>query len=395
MPTPSGTVPQEQRTAGAAGPSALARLPSLTGLRFVAICVVFASHAALFGALRTGRDYSVLYPLGALGVSLFFILSGFVLTYSARSGDTAPAFWRRRFVKIYPAHLVAWTAVMLLIWAGNVPRVPPGSAPPLSHDLANLFLVNTVAPGWWSVDGGNGVAWSLVCELFFYALFPVLLPLVRRIRPEWLVAGAVAAVAAAWLVPLLALGLGGAATGSPLGADLSVDQLFYAYFWPVGRLPEFVLGMVLARLAVHRPRTRVGIVPSAALVVAVLAAGPHVLSSVFLLTAVTVVPLALLIRATAAADLNATRSLLRSPQAVFLGDISYAFYLLHFTAFMALYHYLPQSWPNALLVVLVFVLGQLAAWLLHARVEVPGMRRFAVSRARRRAAAPSSAAGHP
>ena len=40
--------------------------------------------------------------LGPLAVSLFFILSGFVLTRFARPGDTARAFWRRRVVKIYP-----------------------------------------------------------------------------------------------------------------------------------------------------------------------------------------------------------------------------------------------------------------------------------------------------
>jgi peptidoglycan/LPS O-acetylase OafA/YrhL len=363
------------------------RLPSLTGLRFVAICAVFASHAALFSSMRTGKNYSALYPLGALGVSLFFILSGFVLTYSARQEDTARAFWRRRLVKVYPSHVVAWLAVMLFIWVGGGPRVPPTSSPPLSHDLSNLFLVHTLPVWHWSVDGGNGVAWSLVCELVFYALFPLLHPLVRRIRGSSLVVAAAACAAAAWLVPLLCLNLGGVPTGSPLGADLTIDQLGYAYFWPVSRLPEFVLGMLLARLATHRPRTRIGVVPSVVLLVAAMVAGRQVLPSVFLLTAVTVVPLALVIRAVAAADLNETRSPLRSRPAVFLGDISYAFYLLHYTVFMVLYHYLPHSWPNTVLLVTAFLVGHAVAWLQYAAVERPGMRRFAVSRARRGAAA--------
>lgn len=367
------------------------RLPSLTGLRFVAICAVFASHAALFSGMRTGHSYSALYPLGALGVSLFFILSGFVLTYSARDEDTARAFWRRRLVKIYPSHVVAWLAVMLFIWVGGVPRVPPGSSPPLSHDLGNLFLVHTLLVWRWSVDGGNGVAWSLVCELVFYALFPLVLPLVRRIRESSLLAAAAGCVAAAWLVPLLCLNLGGVPTGSPLGADLTVDQLGYAYFWPVSRVPEFVLGMVLARLATYRPRTRFGIVPSVVLLVAAMVAGRQVLPSVFLLTAVTVVPLALLIRAVAAADITEGHSPLRSRPAVFLGDISYAFYLLHYTVFMVLYHYLPRSWPNVVVLVAVFAVGQAAAWVQYAAVEQPGMRRFAISRARRRAAAEAAA----
>jgi peptidoglycan/LPS O-acetylase OafA/YrhL len=42
----------------------------------------------------------------ATGVSFFFVLSGFVLTWSARPDDIATGFWRRRIARIYPVHLV-------------------------------------------------------------------------------------------------------------------------------------------------------------------------------------------------------------------------------------------------------------------------------------------------
>lgn len=355
-------------------------LPSLTGLRFFSICAVFASHAALFSAMRTGNDYSALYPLGALGVSLFFILSGFVLTYSARDTDTTTAFWRRRFFKIYPSHAAAWAVVMALIVFAGVSRVPPGVAVPASHDIANLFLVQTLLPWQFSVDGGNGVAWSLVCELIFYLLFPVIYPLVRKIRGERLTLAAVAVVAVAWLLPLGYLALGGTPAGSPIGADLSALQLGFAYFWPFSRLPEFVLGMVLARLATHRRGAGIGILPATALLVVFVVVGQLTLPDILLTSAITVIPLGLLIHATATVDIRAAKSFLRLPSVVFLGKISYAFYLLHFTALMVVYFYFPAAWSNVLVLVAAFALGHLAAWGLYTLVERPFMRWFAMKR---------------
>jgi len=355
-------------------------LPSLTGLRFFAICAVFIAHAALFTLIRTGADYSVLHPLGALGVSLFFVLSGFVLTHAARESDTVTAFWRRRFVKIYPSHVVAWIAVMAAFVFAGVPRMPPGAEVPFSHDLANLFLVQTLIPTDFTVDGGNGVAWSLVCEMVFYLLFPVLYPLVRRIREERLLLAAAAVVAVGWLLPLCYTALGGAPLGSPIGADLSLLQLGFAYFWPISRLPEFVLGMVLARLAAHRPSASIGVLPAVAVLAVVIVAGQLFLPSIFLLSAVTLVPLGLLIHAAAVTDLRGSTSLLRAPSTVFLGKISYAFYLVHYTVLMVAYFYVPATWPNAVLVLVVFVAAHLVAWALYALVERPFMRRFAVKR---------------
>jgi peptidoglycan/LPS O-acetylase OafA/YrhL len=355
-------------------------LASLTGLRFFAICVVFVSHAALFSLMRTGADYSVLYPLGALGVSLFFILSGFVLTYSARDADTTTAFWRRRFFKIYPSHVAAWLAAMAFIVLASVPRVPPGVEVPVSHDITNLFLVQTLLPWEFSVDGGNGVAWSLVCEMVFYLLFPVIYPLVRRIPGERLVLAAVAVVAVAWLLPLGFLALPGAPVGSPIGADLSLLQLGFAYFWPLARLPEFVLGMVLARVASQRSGASIGILPATALVAAFVVVGQLTLPDIFLASAITVIPLGLLIHATATADLRERKSFLRQPFVEFLGKISYAFYLVHFTVLMVLYFYLPASWPNLLVLVVAFLVGHIAAWGLYAFVERPFMRWLSVKR---------------
>lgn len=98
----SGTV----SAAGVVGGKRSSRSPSLTGLRFVAASLVFAYPAALpVPSMRLFADDAVAYGFydrasqaGGLGVGFFFVLSGFILTWSARPGDTPRTFWRRRFV---------------------------------------------------------------------------------------------------------------------------------------------------------------------------------------------------------------------------------------------------------------------------------------------------------
>ncbi len=104
-----------ERPPAAAGQS---RLPSLTGARFLAALGVFAYHShvrvsspipASTKALRYWASAA-----GAVGVSFFFVLSGFVLTWSARPGQRARTFWRRRVAKIYPNHLATFVLVAVV-----------------------------------------------------------------------------------------------------------------------------------------------------------------------------------------------------------------------------------------------------------------------------------------
>jgi peptidoglycan/LPS O-acetylase OafA/YrhL len=73
----------------------LRKLPSLTGLRWVAAMLVFGFHVGTMHVIAE-PDYqaavSRLFTLGLSGVQFFFTLSGFVLVWSARPGDTPLAF---------------------------------------------------------------------------------------------------------------------------------------------------------------------------------------------------------------------------------------------------------------------------------------------------------------
>jgi len=355
------------------------RLDSLTGMRFVAAGLVFLSHIATGGTFAVGSTaadglHTVTKTASTVGVSFFFVLSGFVLTWSARPGDTYTGFLRRRLVKIYPNHLVTFALAMLLFAAA---ATPPGTA------VLNLLLLQA-----WSSDPSvylsvNGASWSLSCELLFYALFPLLLPLVHRIgaaRLWWWAGG----VAAAVMVLPLAAGLLPATPAIPeTGAALdgvSFDRLWFLYVFPLSRLLDFVLGMLMARIVLSGRWIGLGAGWSALLAVAGYVLG-ILTPMAFTFDAVTIVPLALLVAALAAADDAGTRTPMASRPMLLLGEASFAFYLVHGVVLTYLHDLVGAESGLALLPGVLFALGALVVSLalalaMHRWIESPAVRRW-------------------
>src|SRR5689334_18442593 len=81
-------------------------LPTLTGMRFVAATIVFLSHASfvnLFADQAFSQNFIIVFDQAGFGaVGYFFMLSGFIMTWSARPSDTPSTFWRRRVFRIWP-----------------------------------------------------------------------------------------------------------------------------------------------------------------------------------------------------------------------------------------------------------------------------------------------------
>jgi peptidoglycan/LPS O-acetylase OafA/YrhL len=339
--------------------TARSRLPSLTGLRFVAAFLVFGFHVHIMGfvadgAARTAMEW--IFGSGAVGVSFFFILSGFVLTWSARTGDTATRFWRRRVAKIYPNHLVT---ALVAIAAASV----TGSLLSLAIVVPNLLLVQAWSPDVAVFFGLNTVSWSLACEVFFYALFPLLHRSLLRLPARSLWPASVAALGLVWLVPVAAHLLPAA------------DRYWAIWVFPVARLPEFVAGMLLARIVSSGRWPAVPVWPVVAL------AGAAYLSVRWLpgdyrLVAGTAAPLALLVAAVGAADADGRGTPWATRWAVWLGEISYAFYLVHQIVLRVLAkgagtgHHTLAGLGLALVALAVAVSG---SWLLYRCVERPGM----------------------
>ncbi|MEH1102311.1 acyltransferase family protein [Micromonospora sp. CPCC 205561] len=380
------------------------RLDSLTGLRFIAALMVFVYHGtvlSVFADTTVQKGYSsVVDNAGAMGVSFFFVLSGFVLTWSARPSDRLRRFWRRRAVKVLPNHVVAYViALVLLLAAGETIRV--GSA------LATLFLVHSWIPDPHFVATSiNGVTWSLSVEVVCYLLFPLVLPLINKIRENRLWLSYAGVVALALLVPVVALTLLPGQPPSPFAPDTSWPQMWFTHFFPLARGLEFLAGMVMARIVLSGRWINMGVAPAVLLAGLVYVVSLQ-LPTIYGFASLYPLPLSLLIAAAATADVRGHRSWLSSRPMVWLGDLSYAFFLLHLFVMFNLHAatggewaaigtYQRQSWSTP--VALLFLLGELLVCILLARlmyrlVEAPAMRRWASPRRREPDAAPVASGG--
>lgn len=362
------------------------RLPSLAGVRVPMAIVVFAVHAFwLAGLFRDARllpIFQLLLLPSTASMSVFFALSGFVLTWSARPTDRARQFWRRRYARIFSDHLVAWPLAAALVGVFGLGVVLTGKTgyPTLSELLTSLTLVHVWVPRASYFSAINPVTWSLACECFFYLLFPVLLPLIRRIPVDRLWQAAVGCVLVSLSIPCLAMSM----TGPPAYGWIGLPevQVWFGYVFPVIRLPEFVFGMLLARIVANgrwRPLRWYWLLPFSLLMLA----STMVLPLVFAIGPYYALPAGLIVGQVAYRDFSGQSSILRAKPMIYWGDRTYAFYISHYVVIM----YVRQliigptetfSTPVAFGLVLLVLLPAAGAtsWLMYRFIERPVVTRF-------------------
>ncbi|MER7049442.1 acyltransferase family protein [Streptomyces jumonjinensis] len=363
------------------GPAAVHKptlLPSLTSLRFFVAVIIFLFHATgyvLFTSPDVSKRFVDLVTMGGwAGMSFFFMLSGYVLTWVARPTDRAGGFWRRRLVRVFPNHLVmlAVTAILMVTVLDQVFDERKA--------LLNVLLLQAWSPHLDVRTAFNSVSWSLSAELLFYLCFPVLLTLVRRIRPERLWTWTIGLLTLITLVVPLAVNRLPHREVIPF-VELGAEQFWIIFHFPPVRMLEFVVGILLARIVITGRRVPVSFGGAAALTVAAYAVGP-LFPPVFRMVAVMAAPLALLIAAAAVSDLHQQRpTLLSSRPMVYLGNLSYAFYLVHLQVLVYGSYWLDTTTPGSTpfgiaVLVLLFAVAVALSWLLFAAVEQPMMRRF-------------------
>jgi peptidoglycan/LPS O-acetylase OafA/YrhL len=300
--------------------------PALDGLRGLSLLAVLAFHGGLGWANG-----------GLLGVSVFFTLSGFLITSLALAerrdtgGVAVTAFWARRARRLVPASILA---LLLATWVGVV-VLPDPQLGALAADIrASLLQV----ANWRFIDQGAPYAdlslvpspvqhyWSLAIEEQFYVVFPVLAAVTLRRRP------AVLGAAFAGLVTLAVV------------QHLRIDDVERVYYGTDTRAAELAAGGLLAlawpRLRSHPALERwrladaagaVGLVAGAALVAGV----PQGRRGIYEggLTAFAVVSCLLVVAAIAG---PLAGRVIGAPPLVQLGKISYGGYLYHFPLFLLL-----------------------------------------------------------
>jgi peptidoglycan/LPS O-acetylase OafA/YrhL len=300
---------------------------------------------------------------GYLAVQTFFLLSGFVLALSYANTrwnrKSLTRFVVARFARIYPAYLlslvlISWFAIEFVMKAGH-------SAVEKATVLGDYAFV---LQGWRSPSvGWNTPAWSLSCEFFFYACFPLLLVWLGRCG-----IGRIWVALAACMVTPIAL----AHAGVPV-------------FWkPVHHLADFVAGIAAARFyrAMERSSAAtktIGFWLSAGAVVA--GAGfivfPHIFDGtmVNLNTALRPVNMSLLIGLATGGGFLVR--LLSTETAEYLGKVSYSMYILHIPLLWWYSEYTtfhwgsaPPAWVGFLFVAVVIVVSIGA----YEFVEVPANR---------------------
>jgi peptidoglycan/LPS O-acetylase OafA/YrhL len=143
-----------------------ARIPSLDGARAVSILLVIYSHLATSGAFPL-VDHLWRFELGGLGVRVFFVISGFLITsllmveFEGSGSISLLSFYIRRFFRIIPAY---WTLLMVVAVAVSFGAV---TASYVDIVKAFAYVTNYVIPGMALAH-----SWSLAVEEQFYLLWP-------------------------------------------------------------------------------------------------------------------------------------------------------------------------------------------------------------------------------
>lgn len=156
--------------------------------RALAAFVVMAGHVnneALAIARETGMEYPFSRYPSAVGVDIFFVISGFVIVLASRHLIGKQGSWRpfilRRLCRIVPLYWL-YTTLMLLV-ALVLPQAFDTARPTVLHLLQSYFFIPHIRPFGDAVRPYLALGWSLNYEMYFYALFAALifLPLRRMI----------------------------------------------------------------------------------------------------------------------------------------------------------------------------------------------------------------------
>ena len=216
------------------------RIDSLQIVRAFSFAGIFIYHA-----IRTFPGQGVLYEFiskgpGPWGVSVFFVLSGFLMTYShwnrppARSLSSSVSFSIKKIKKLYPLLLIMlfWGSLYLFLLGESVLVI-----------LKRLAITIPLIQVWFPHDyqAINTVAWYLSVCVFLYLCFPALLSLIKKNTRRGI---STAAIIVIFLLQVLA--------GYYVYHFTDIDIKWVTYCHPFYRFGDFAIGGFLASIYIER-----------------------------------------------------------------------------------------------------------------------------------------------
>jgi len=366
-------------------------LTTLTPLLGIAAMFVVIFHSNLmlktfinpFGANFVGSSW--------LWVDFFFVLSGFILCYvygdNFKSSLTLSLYWKylkARFARVYPLHFI--TLVWCLICAIIIRSYADGLAPffdqfysPLSA-VPSLFLIQSL--GLYMTAPLNSPSWSLSTEWWMYMIFPLLIPILFRLRT---VGKLIAFIIIAVLFAIVKYYLSPLSFGGPPTLNVLTDYGFFRC------MAGFLLGMFSFKIYDESAGATILQKDATFLLFFFIVIAAMAIGAVDLLV-VAIFPFIIL---AAAHNTSNIKKVLETKVLQRLGDWSFSIYMVHVPIMYVFWildvkndpkiyaTFPPQSSMDVLegmkCCVIVIVLTLVAAALTYKYVEVPG-RQFLNSR---------------
>jgi peptidoglycan/LPS O-acetylase OafA/YrhL len=310
-----------------------------------AMIVVYHSHGFI-GVFKIS-GYSPLMQ----GVSFFFVLSGFVLAYAYPELPTRQHIYRflwARFSRIWPMHVTALLVLILLLpfysWGVSTSH-------PYFFSIVNLLMIHAWIPVQDSYLGLNSVSWSISTEFFFYLSFPLL---IHKWYSTWHIKLVIVFVI--WLMTIISVNI------------FDLDPAGMVYIHPISRLLEFTIGIATCAMfkLILEQEPKISVVQGTGLELLVLL----VLIAVFYLIAAMLNNPQLTdfigiagrywLSSSGACFIFAALILIYSFQCglfskvlknktfVFLGEISFAVYMIHQIIIRSYVYYLGKAFPPSI-----------------------------------------------
>ena len=205
------------------------KMNSLQGVRGIAFLAVFLTHC------------EVIFNMGGWGVSVFFVLSGFLMAYQYSdrierqySVSESIQFGIQRIKKIYPLHILMTIASLPIVIVQMVMKISDISIMKL---IALIFLQITLLQTWIPIQDYyfsiNGLSWYLSVALFLYVMFPYVLQKQKKKTNRQLVMDSIILYAVIWSIITLSV---------MIFPDNEGYKVYFSYVFPPLRLCDFAIG---------------------------------------------------------------------------------------------------------------------------------------------------------